>query len=116
MGLDAGVRADGVARFGAARSQPLYSPPHLLAIHSRQISRALSLEDARRARLVECGGVAEDAGVSALCGDDLQPGLVGGAGAQQIVGELRAGLGSGALSREMQHPAAEDVRQLDQVR
>ncbi len=47
--------------------------------------------------------------------DDLQPGVVGGAAAENFVGEGGSEFGSSGVSGEMEHPAGEDVRELDEI-
>ncbi len=73
VGLNAGVRTDGVAGPGAARAKSLHRPAHLLAVHPRQVSVPLSGKHSRGLRFVEGRRFREDAGVSALRGHDPQP-------------------------------------------
>jgi len=73
------------------------------------------LEDVGGSDLVEGFGMIEDAGVAALGCDDLEPGGVGGAVAEELVGEKCAGFwGFGAVG-EVEHPAGEDVGEVDEV-
>ena len=45
----------------------------------------------------------------------FEPGFVGGAGFEDFVGELCAGFGGGGMAGEVEHPAGEDVGEVDEV-
>ena len=113
--LDAGVGADGIAGFGAACAETLDGPADLFAVHAGEIAGVGGGEGAGGGGLVEGGGVFEDGDVAALGCDDLEPGFVGGAAEEDLVGELCAGFGGGGVAGEVEHPAGEDVGELDEV-
>ena len=115
MHLDAGVGGDGVAGFGAACSEALDGPAYLFAVHGGEIAGGWGGEGAGGGGFVVGGGVFEDGGVAALGFDDVEPRFVGGAAAEDFVGELCALFGCGGLAGEVEHPAGEDVGEFDEV-
>src|ERR1700733_11048219 len=113
--LDACMRADGVAGFGAACSEALDGPAYFLAVHGGEVAVLCGGDRASSGGFVMSGGVFEESSVAALGLDDLEPRLVGVAAAQDIVGELCSCFGSASLAGEMEHPAREDVGEFDKV-
>src|SRR6202011_268603 len=65
--------------------------------------------------IVESGGIFEDRCVTGVGCDDLEPGLVGCAAAEDLVGQECSGLGRGGFPGEVEHPAGEDVGEFDEV-
>ena len=115
MHLDAGVGADGVAGFGAACSEALDGPAYLFAVHGGEVAGGWGGEGAGGGGFVVGGGVFEDGDVAALGCDDLEPGFVGGAAAEDFVGELCSCFGGVGVAGEVEHPAGEDVGEVDEV-
>jgi len=113
--LDAGVGADGVAGFGAPCAEALNGPADLFAVHVGEIAGVSGGECARGSGLMVRCGIVEDGDVAALGCDDLEPGFVGGAAEQDVVGEYCAVFWRSGVSGEVEHPAGEDVRECDQV-
>jgi len=64
--------------------------------------------------MVLCG-IVKDGDVAALVGYYSDPRFEGCAAEEDLVGELRAFLGSGGVTGEVEHPAGEDVRELDEI-
>ena len=69
--LDAGVRGDGVAGFGAAGSEALDGPAYSFAVHRGEVTGGWGGERASGGGLVVGRGVFEDGDVAVLGGDNF---------------------------------------------
>ncbi len=118
MHLDAGVGADGGAGFGSACSETLDGPAYLFAVHGCQVAVLFRGDGAGGGGLVVVGGVGfafEEGDVSSLCLNDFEEGFEGCAGGEDFVGECGSVFGSVGVAGEVEHPAGEDVCELDEI-
>jgi hypothetical protein len=112
------VGADGVAGFGAACAEALDGPAGLFAVDAGEEAGGFGGDGAGGGGLVVGGGVGfafEEGDVSTLGLNDLEEGLEGCAGAEGVVRERCAGLWCVGVAGEVEHPAGEDVGELDEV-
>ncbi len=113
--FDAGVGVDRASGDEAACAEALYCPAGGDGVDGGEEARRLGVHGGGGADLVEAGGVVEDGGVSALGLDHAQPGLVSGATDEELVGYDCACFGRGCVAGEVEHPAGEQVGELDEV-
>lgn len=119
MHFDAGVGTDGVAWFRSTGPQALDRPAYLFAVHGGEIAILCGGDGAGGGGFVMVGGVGvafEDGEVSSLSLDDFEEGLEGRAAAENFIGERGAISGSLGVASEIEHPAGENVGELNEIR
>ena len=99
----------------AACSEALDGPAYLLAVHGGEVAGLWGGESRGRGGFVEGGGVFEDGGVAALGLEILSQACRRAPLREDFVGELGSCFGSVGVAGEVEHPAGEDVGEVDEV-